>query len=115
MYSGLSRKEFGEQFNSKDCTVYQWECGRCIPMLSKLLEISQYFNVSIDSIIKGKTPSETMLEKQLNNLSTQKEQFSMYDSSDTNRFIAQFNSLPDTHKERLLGYLDALSKDSGIL
>ncbi len=99
MHSGLSRKEFGDLFNSKENTVYKWECGNCVPMLSKLFAISQYFNVSIDSILTGKMFDNLDIPERSN----------LFDLSYTGQVITQINSLTNNQKERLLGYLDALS------
>ncbi len=111
MYSGLSRKEFGKRFGSKENTVYQWECGRFAPKLPKLLAISQYYNVSLDSIVCGRALGESILEKRINSASTvNPESSDILERNYTDQIMAQFNALTNTHKERLIGYLDALSK-----
>lgn len=80
-------------------------------MLSKLMAISRYFNVSLDSILSGETIGGTVLEKRINNTCAEKpEQISISNKNYTGRIIAQFNSLTDSHKERLVGYLEALLK-----
>lgn len=111
MYSGLSRKEFGKKFGSKENTVYQWECGRFAPKLPKLLAISQYYNVSLDSIVCGRTHGGSILEKRINSASAANpESFYKFEKDYTDQIMTQFNALSDIHKERLIGYLDALSK-----
>ena len=105
----MSREAFGAQFDSEASTVYQWEYGRSIPLLPKLLAIATYFNVSLDSILNGKLQGSTMLERRLS-AGDDSEEFDVASSDYTGRVIAQFNSLSNSGKERLLGYLDALSR-----
>ena len=105
----MSREAFGELFDSHESTVYQWECGRCVPLLPKLLAIANYFGVSLDIILSGKLHGNSTLEKRLST-AEKAGKFGVADYDYTGRVIAQFNSLSDNSKERLLGYLDALSK-----
>ena len=109
-YSGLSRREFGELFRSKESTVYQWEYGYCIPRTTKLMNISAHFGISLDCILCGRAEKGNALEKLLCGTEEPDRAASFYSA---NRIIGQLNALPDQYKERLIGYLDALSRETG--
>ena len=106
-YSGLSRMEFGKLFQSKESTVYQWEHGYCIPRLVKLMNISVHFGVSLDCILHGKAANDNVLEKQM--CKTEAKPALTYNA---NGITAQLNALPARHRERLIGYLDALTREN---
>lgn len=111
-HSGLSRREFGKLFHSRESTVCEWENGHCIPRMLKLMNISVYFGVSLDCILSGKATGESMLEEILSKVD-EAEPSEPVRSYYAGQFIAQFNSLPNKHKERLIGYLDALGRENG--
>lgn len=102
-YSGLSRERFGCLFDSEEGTVYHWENGNCIPRTVKLMNISMYFDISLDCILCGRVMNDNMLEKQL----CVSNDFPF--SHGLGRIIRQYNALSSPNKERLMGYLDALS------
>jgi transcriptional regulator with XRE-family HTH domain len=106
-YSGLSRTEFGGLFNSKESTVYEWESGRSIPRLAKLINISAYFSVSLDCLLNGRMACEGVLEERLSQ-TAETETFEIARSHGAGQLVAKFNSLSSRRKERLIGYLDAL-------
>jgi len=103
-YSGLSRKRFGSLFDSEESTVYQWEHGYCVPRLVKLMNVSMYFGVSLDCLLCGKAMNDHMLEKQL----CESNDLPFPDSA--SRIISRYNALSASDKDRLIGYLDALSR-----
>lgn len=112
VYSGLSRKDFGRLFNSEESTVYQWEYGRSIPRLSKLIAISSYFDISLDVILSGRISKDgNMLEKRIASVDMSEGPVAD-DFRYTARFMAQFNALSSYGKERLIGYLDALCREN---
>lgn len=115
-YSGLSRVEFGRLFSSKESTVCTWEYGGSIPRLAKLICISAYFGVSLDGILNGKAANNSMLEQLL--CRSEKPRLTKPDCSQAyyaGRIIGQFNDLTDRHKERLIGYLEALIRENALI
>lgn len=52
--AGLSQKEFADLFNVHQTAVSQWETGKTTPDKETLIKISDYFNISVDSLL-GKT------------------------------------------------------------
>ena len=109
-YSGLSRKEFGILFASKENTVYEWEHGGYVPRLSKLLSVSVYFGVSLDWLLSGRLAVESSVERLLG---VTPGPLTSRQSMGIGQLIGQYHSLSNRHKERLLGYLDALRREGG--
>lgn len=50
--SGLSQEQLAEQLNVSRQAISKWESGHSTPESEKLLIISEYFNVSIDYLMK---------------------------------------------------------------
>jgi len=90
--------------------VYEWEKGRCIPRLFKLVNISAYFGVSLDCLINGKQADGNILEEWLSR-AEESETIADVNFRSTGRLISRFHSLPTGQKERLIGYLDALCRE----
>jgi len=112
-YSGFSRKNFGKVFHTKHSTVYEWENGRCIPRMGKLLSIALYFNISLDCLIKGEAKAGNRLEEMLCSLGENDRPLPT-DALSSTLLISRFHSLPSNQKERLLGYLEALVRDNSM-
>ncbi|MCL2030806.1 MAG: helix-turn-helix domain-containing protein [Oscillospiraceae bacterium] len=107
-YSGLTKKDFGTLFRSKESTVYQWENGCCVPRLAKLINIATYFGISLDCILCGRVVNDHILESHLCGLGE------LPFSSATSRIISRYNTLSARDRERLIGYLDALSREHDV-
>ena len=50
--SGLSQEQLAEQLNVSRQAISKWESGQSVPESEKLLTISNYFNVSLDHLMK---------------------------------------------------------------
>ena len=50
--SGLSQEQLVEQLNVSRQAISKWESGASIPESDKLIAISNYFNVSLDYLMK---------------------------------------------------------------
>lgn len=112
-YSGLSRERFGRLFDSEEGTVGAWETGRCVPRLAKLISISIYFDISLDCLLSGKAMGESLLEESLS-LIFRDNAYVRARARGTGQMISRYNSLSDKNKERLVGYLDALSRKNDM-
>lgn len=53
--SGLSQEQLAEQLNVSRQAISKWESGQSIPESDKLLAISQYFNITLDFLMKDDT------------------------------------------------------------
>ena len=60
---GITQEEFAENLHVSGRTVSRWETGTNMPDISLLVEISEFFDVSITEIINGERKSETMNEE----------------------------------------------------
>lgn len=60
---GLTQEQLAEYFNVSRRTVSRWETGTNMPDIGLLVEISEFFDVSIPEIINGETKSEIVNEE----------------------------------------------------
>jgi transcriptional regulator with XRE-family HTH domain len=52
----LSQDELGGQLNVSRQTISKWELNETTPEMDKLILLSEFFNVTVDELIKGKKP-----------------------------------------------------------
>ena len=58
---GLSQEKFAEIFEVTRQSVQKWECGQTQPTIDRLLEIANYYNLSVDAILgRQKSDIETI-------------------------------------------------------
>ncbi|WP_066497727.1 helix-turn-helix domain-containing protein [Abyssisolibacter fermentans] len=50
---GLSQDELGNQLNVSRQTISKWELGETTPEMGKLILLSDYFEISLDKLVKG--------------------------------------------------------------
>lgn len=60
---GLTQEELAEKLGVSGRTISRWETGFNMPDISLLVEIAEFFDVSIPEIIKGERKSENMNEE----------------------------------------------------
>lgn len=60
---GITQEKFAEKLNVSGRTVSRWETGANMPDISLLVEIAEFFDVSIPEIINGERKSEIMNEE----------------------------------------------------
>lgn len=60
---GITQEEFAERLNVSGRTISRWETGTNMPDISLIVEIAEFFDVSIPEIINGKRRSEIMNEE----------------------------------------------------
>ena len=56
----ITQEALAETLNVSDRTVSRWESGNNMPDISLLVELSEFYQVSIPEIINGERKSETM-------------------------------------------------------
>ena len=59
----LTQEQLAEQLNVSGRTVSRWETGNNMPEISLLVEIAEFYDVSIPEIIDGERKSEKMKEE----------------------------------------------------
>ena len=58
---GLSQESFAELFGVTRQSVQKWESGDTQPTIDRLLEIADYFRISVDALLgRQKTDVETL-------------------------------------------------------
>ena len=60
---GITQEQLAEELGVSGRTISRWENGNNMPDISLLVEIAEYFDVSIPEIIKGERKSEDMKEE----------------------------------------------------
>lgn len=49
---GLSQEELGDELNVTRQTISKWELALTTPEMTKLIEISDFFNISLDNLLR---------------------------------------------------------------
>lgn len=49
---GLSQEELGDELNVTRQTISKWELVLTTPEMTKLIEISDFFNISLDNLLR---------------------------------------------------------------
>ena len=60
---GLTQEQLAEILNVSNRTVSRWETGSNMPDISLLVEIADFYDISIPEIINGERKSEKMNEE----------------------------------------------------
>ena len=61
---GITQEQLAEALNVSNRTVSRWETGNNMPDISILVDIADYYNISIPEIIAGERKSETMKKEE---------------------------------------------------
>ena len=61
---GITQEQLAETLNVSGRTVSRWETGNNMPDISILVDIADYYDISIPEIISGKRKSEMMNEEE---------------------------------------------------
>lgn len=56
--ANMSEEKFGNLFGVSQQAVHKWETGDSVPEISKLINISKYFGISLDSLVLGRGDRE---------------------------------------------------------
>ena len=59
----ITQEQLAEHLNVSGRTVSRWETGSNMPDISLLVELSEFYDVSIPEIINGERKSENMIEE----------------------------------------------------
>lgn len=61
--SGLSQEQLAERLNVSRQAISKWEAGQSVPESDKLITISNYFNVSLDYLMKETEEDHSVTEE----------------------------------------------------
>jgi transcriptional regulator with XRE-family HTH domain len=59
---GLTQLALAKIFNVSDKTISKWESGKGLPEIESLINLSDYFQISIDDLLRGKLSSNEHTE-----------------------------------------------------
>lgn len=85
----LTQEQLAERLNISGRTVSRWETGNNMPDISLLVELAEFYNVSIPEIIDGERKSETM-EKEVKEVA---EKMSDYAGTEKETLIKNIRNL----------------------
>lgn len=68
--SGLSQEQLAERLNVSRQAISKWEAGQSVPESDKLIAISNYFNVSLDYLMKEDDEQDNLSKKEQNDTSS---------------------------------------------
>ena len=100
---GITQEDLAEKLNVSSRTISRWETGSNMPDISLLIEIADFFDVSIPEIINGERKSEKMNEE----VKEVAEKLSDYADAEKVNIIKEIrsykadNKLPLTYKAEL--------------
>lgn len=60
--AGLSQEELADKMDVSRQSVSKWESAQCAPELSKLIQLSNFYGVSLDYLLKDEVTEETPVE-----------------------------------------------------
>lgn len=69
--SGLSQEQLAEQLNVSRQAISKWESGHAVPETEKLLVISEYFEVSLDYLMKDSQIEDSSVKEHEKNAVSQ--------------------------------------------
>ncbi len=77
--SHLTQEQLAEKFQVTRQTVSKWELNQVMPETGKLVEIAEYFGVSLDEMVFGRTDKEEILLSELNSAKKEEEDIKSHD------------------------------------
>ena len=102
--NGLTQTELGERLNIGQATIACYENGQREPHISILIAYADFFECSID-YLTGRTDDFGNIVINFDN--TKKGEFTL--TSTERDLLTKFNKLNGNNKNKLIGYLDALT------
>lgn len=68
----FTQQELADYFHVSSKTVSKWECGKALPEIPLLKEISEFYSVSVDEILNGERNVEGAMENTMRKEEMQK-------------------------------------------
>jgi len=103
MEKGISQKDLAKSLNVSTSTVALWEVNKRNPTPTTLVDIADYFNISMDILFSADRK----------NRSYQKAETELL-SPDCERLISYFNEMNDESREILLGEARKLLREERL-
>lgn len=96
---GMTQKDFSEQTEISQSTISDWKRKKTNPSADKILKICEVLQVTPDELLSERDCKETDPEIDCDHILGQEEHI----------LVESFRRLDIKQKQRLLGYLEALS------
>ena len=103
MNNGISQKDLAKALNVSTSTVALWEVSKRNPTPSTLVDIADYFNISMDILFSADRKNKTYQKDDTDLL-----------SPDCERLINYFNEMNDESREILLGEARKLLREERL-
>jgi transcriptional regulator with XRE-family HTH domain len=105
---GITQEQLAEELGVSGRTISRWETGKNMPDISLLVEIAEFFDVSIPEIIKGERKSENMKEETKEVVET----MSDYAKAEKEQLIKSFRNMSIIGLIALLVYM--VLRETGV-
>ena len=105
---GITQEQLAEGLGVSGRTISRWETGKNMPDISLLVEIAEFFDVSIPEIIKGERKSENMKEETKEVVET----MSDYAKAEKEQLIKSFRNMSIIGLVALLVYM--VMRETGV-
>jgi transcriptional regulator with XRE-family HTH domain len=105
---GITQEQLAEKLGVSGRTISRWETGKNMPDISLLVEIAEFFDVSIPEIIKGERKSENMK----NETKEVAETMSDYAKAEKEQLIKSFRNMSIIGLVALLVYM--VMRETGV-
>lgn len=99
---GITQKEFSEKAGIGQSTISDWKTKKTNPSSDKIMLISEILGVSAEELLSGK---DTVHRK-----GRDSEVYVIDKDSEIGRIVTNYGELDSAGRERLLGYLNALTE-----
>ena len=99
----MSQKEFAELAGIKQSTISEWKKNRTNPSSDKILAICKALDVSPEWLLSGVDPAASRGKNQ--------EYYVVDVKTDTGLMVEGFNKLDKSRRDRLMGYIEALTAE----
>ena len=104
----ITQEQLAEELGVSGRTISRWETGKNMPDISLLVEIAEFFDVSIPEIIKGERKSENMKEETKEVVET----MSDYAKAEKEQLIKSFRNMSIIGLVALLVYM--VMRETGV-
>ena len=97
----MTQKEFGERAGIRQSTISEWKKNKTNPSSDKILSICRALDVSPEWLLSGVDPAANRGKNQ--------DYYVVNVQSDTGILVSVFNQLDKSQRDRIMGYMEALS------
>lgn len=97
----ITQKEFAEKAGIQQSTISEWKKNKTNPSSDKIMAICNALDVSPEWLLSGVDPAASRGKNQ--------EYYVVDINTDTGNLVCEFNKLDRSRRDRILGYVEALS------